>query len=280
MLKYLYSYKGYKMKILLLLFLCVHSIFANVYYAKVEPYELRKISSSVSGEVLFSNEDMIGKKLTNQPYIIIDSKLDRDELASINTKLKFMKQTLQSNEKILKNLEKTLLFKRKNYKRVRALKIKSQIEKDNEFYNLVNSENSYINTQKEINNLKINIADLELRKKQLLKTINDKQLRARGFVLYSLEVKPGEVVSFATPLATIADTSKALLTIYLDDEDLMNLESRIIYIDGKKTDYQIDRVVKIADTKNISKYKAQIIIKAPKVFSKLAKIELKEAGNE
>ena len=280
MLKYLYSYKGYKMKILLLLFLCVHSIFANVYYAKVEPYELRKISSSVSGEVLLSDENMLGKKLTNRPYIIIDSKLDKDELASINTKLKFMKRTLQSNEKILKNLDKTLVFKRKNYERVRSLKIKSQIEKDNEYYNLVNSENSYINTQKEINNLKINIADLELRKKQLLKTINDKQLRAKGFVLYSLEVKPGEVVSFATPLATIADTSKALLTIYLDDEDLMNLERRVIYIDGKKTDYKIDRVVKIADTKNISKYKAQIIIKAPKVFSKLAKIELKEAGNE
>jgi len=280
MLKYLYSYKGYKMKILLLFFLFVHSIFANVYYAKVEPYELRKISSSVSGEVLLSDENMLGKKLTNRPYIIIDSKLDKDELASINTKLKFMKRTLQSNEKILKNLDKTLVFKRKNYERVRSLKIKSQIEKDNEYYNLVNSENSYINTQKEINNLKINIADLELRKKQLLKTINDKQLRAKGFVLYSLEVKPGEVVSFATPLATIADTSKALLTIYLDDEDLMNLERRVIYIDGKKTDYKIDRVVKIADTKNISKYKAQIIIKAPKVFSKLAKIELKEAGNE
>jgi len=265
------------MKIFLLLFLFINSVFANVYYAKVEPYELRKISSNVSGEVLFTDKDMLGRKLSKKPYIIIDSKIDQDELDAINLKLDLTKQILKNNEKILKNLEKTLLFKRKNYDRVRSLKIKSQIEKDNEYYKLVTSENSYINTQKEINTLKINITDLELRKKQLIKTINDKRLRANGFVLYSLDVKPGQVVSPSMQLATIADTSKAILTIYLDDEDLSRLDKQTIFLNDKKTEYKIDRVVKIADSKNISKYKAQIIIGAPKVFSKLLKIELKEA---
>jgi hypothetical protein len=261
-------------------FLLLSSLYANIYYAKVEPYELRDISSNVSGEVLFTDEDMLGKKLSDKPYIIIDSKIDRDELAAINSKLEFTKKTLEENEVILKNLEKTLELKRKNYERVRKLKIKSQIEKDNEYYNLISSENSFINTQKEINNLKINIADLELRKKQLIKTINDKKLGAKGFVLYSIEVKPGKVVNPSTPLATIADTSKALLTIYLDDEDLAHLDQKTVYLDNKKTEYKINRVVPIADTKNISKYKAQIIIKAPKIFSKLVKIELKEAIDE
>jgi len=263
------------MKIVLFLSLFTLSLFANVYYAKVEPYELRKISSNVSGEVLFTDENMLGKKLTSKPYIVIDSELDEDELAAIEKKLLFTKETLQSNEKILKNLEKTLELKRKNYERVRSLKIKSKIEKDNEYYNLIASENSFINTQKEINNLKSNVADLTLRKKQLQKSIHDKKVRAKGFVLYSLDVKPGQVVGIATPLATIADTSKALLTIYIDDEDLQNLDKKSIYIDDKKTNYKVQRVVPIADTKNISKYKAQIVIKAPKVFSKLVKIELK-----
>jgi multidrug efflux pump subunit AcrA (membrane-fusion protein) len=268
------------MRIIIGLFFFISTIFANVYYAKVEPYELRKISSNVSGEVLFTDDDMLGKKLSKKPYIIIDSQLDRDELKALETKLEFYKKTLHSNEVILKNLQKTLSLKRKNYDRVKSLKIKSQIEKDNEYYNLISSENSYINIQKETNNLRINIADLQLRKKQLLKSIKDKSLEAEGFVLYSIAVKPGQVVSFATPLATIADTSKALLTLYLDDEDLANLDKKTIYIDDKRTDYKIDRVVRIADTKNISKYKAQIIIKAPKVFSKLAKIELKEGIDE
>ncbi len=263
------------MKTVLLLSLFSMSLFANVYFAKVEPYELRKISSNVTGEILFIDENMLGKKLTQKPYIIIDSELDKDELVDIDKKLRFTKETLKSNEKILKNLEKTLELKRKNYERVKALKIKSKIEKDNEYYNLISSENSFINTQKEVNNLKINIADLEFRKKQLLKNLRDKKVRAKGFVLYSLDVKPGQVVGVATPLATVADTSKALLTIYIDDEDLENLDKRSIYIDDKKTNYKVQRVVPIADTKNISKYKAQIVIKAPKVFSKLVKIELK-----
>jgi hypothetical protein len=268
------------MKIFILSFFFLSSLFANVYYAKVEPYELRNISSNVSGEVLFSDENMLGKKLSDKPYIIIDSKIDRDELAAINSKLEYTQKTLESDKQILDNLEKTLELKRKNYKRVKALKIRSQIDKDNEYYNLINSENSYINTQKEVNNLKINLADLQWRKKQLLKNIKDKKLQAKGFVLYSLAVKPGQVVSIATPLAVVADTSKALLTIYLDDEDLKNLSHKVIYIDDKKTAYKVDRVIKIADTKNISKYKAQIIIKAPKVFSKLVKIELRDGSNE
>jgi hypothetical protein len=264
------------MKFVLLFFLLFSLLKANVYYAKVEPYELRKISSNVSGEVLFSDESLLGKKLSRKPYIIIDSKLDREELKAINKKLRFTKETLKSNEEILTNLKKILLLKRKNYERIRSLKIKSKIEKDNEYYNLIASENSFINTQKEINNLKINIADLEYKKEQLLKSIADKKVRAKGFVLYALHVKAGQVVNIATPLATIADTSKALLTIYLDSEDLEHLNTRTIYINDEKTAYKVERVIAIADEKNISKYRAQIIIKAPKIFSKLVKVELKE----
>ncbi|WP_457747061.1 HlyD family efflux transporter periplasmic adaptor subunit [Sulfurimonas sp.] len=268
------------MKIVALLCFVSSFVFANVYYSKVEPYEVRKISSNVSGEVLYSNENMIGKKLSNKAYIIIDSKLDEDELQAINEKLKYYRSTLQSDKKILLNLEETLKRKRENYKKVKVLKIKSRVEKDKEFYDLINSENSYLNTQKAINSLKTNIADLEFRAKQLRKTIDDKHVKAQGYTLYSLDVKPGQVVSFSTPLASVADTSKALLTIYLDDDDLENLDKKSVYINGKKTDYKIDRVVNIADTKNISKYRAQIIIQAPKIFSKLAKVELKETMNE
>ena len=136
-------------------------------------------------------------------------------------------------------------------------------------------ENSYLNTQKEINSLKTQISDLELRQAQLQRNVNDKTLSAKDFVLYSIEVKVGQVVSPSTPLAKIADTSKALLTIYLDETDVLNATNKVVYIDDKKTDYKISRILNIADSKNISKYKAQIIIKSPELFSKLAKIELK-----
>ncbi len=263
------------MKLLPLFIITVLNLSANIYYSKVEPYEVRRIASNVAGLVLVANEDMIGKVLTSRSYLTIDSRLDRDELRFTKEKLEYLKKTVYLNKEIVLNLEDSLKKKRLNYERVKKLKIKSNVEKDKEFYDLVNSENSALSTQKEINTLRTQIADLELRKKQLIRNVNDKSLSAKGFKLYSLEVKVGEVVSKGTPLAVVMNVKYAVLTIYLNEEDVINAKKSIIYINGAKTSYKIDRILNIADSKNISKYMAQIVIKAPKIFSKLVKVELK-----
>jgi len=264
------------MKILALLFVISTMLFSKVYYSKVEPYEVRDLSSNVSGVVEYINEDMIGKKLTSKVYVRIDSKLDVEELKYIKEKLVYLKDTVVVNEQVLENMEETLKRKRDNYKKIENLKIKSRIEKDREFYDLVTTENTFLGTQKEINSLKTQIADLNVRKAQLIRSISDKNLSHKGFTLYSIDVKVGQVVGMSTPLARIADISKAKLTIFLDEADIINAKSKVIYIDGERTDYKISRTLNIADSKNISKYMAQIIIKSPKIFSKLAKIELKD----
>lgn len=267
------------MKLLTLLLFISSLAFSKTYYSKVEPYELRDISSSVSGLVLFIDEDNIGKKLSKKAYIQMDSLLDESELKAIEDKLVYQNEILESNKNVLANLEKSLEKKRVNYKRIESLKIKSSVEKDNEFYDLVNNENSYLNTLKEINNLKIQVADLKLRKIQLQRSISDKNLKAEGFVLYSIAVKVGQVVGIATPLAQVADISRAKLTIFLDKEDVLDVEKKDVYIDGVKSKYKVSRVSTIADSTNISKYKAQIIMDAPKLFSKLVKIELKNESS-
>ena len=264
------------MKILTLMLLISSLLFSKVYYSKIEPYEVRNISSNVSGQVEFINEDMIGKKLSSKAYIRIDSELDIKELNYIKDKLVYLKDTVVANESILINLKKSLDKKRENYRQIENLKIKSRVEKDREFYDLVSSENLYLGTQKEINSLKIQITDLKLREAQLTRSVKDKKLSAKGFVLYSIDVKVGQVVGMSTPLAQIADISKAKLTIFLDESDVIGAKNRAIIINGQKTDYKISRILNIADSKNISKYMAQIIIKSPKIFSKLAKIELEE----
>ncbi|WP_434581439.1 HlyD family secretion protein [Sulfurimonas sp. NW15] len=268
------------MKIIVTLLFITTFLFSNVYYSKVEPYEIRTIASNVSGKVLYTDDNMTGKKLTSKVFIKIDSELDEDELKAVEKKLSYQKNTLLLNEKILQNLQQLVEKKRENYQKIKHLKIKSSIEKDKEFYDLLNSENSFLATQKEINNLKTTIADLELRRKQLLKTIKDKNISAKNFVLYEISVKAGQTVGVSTPLAKIADTSKALLSVYLDKNDLKNVKKKVIYINGKETPYKVSRVSYIADTKNISKYKAQIIIDAQKVFSGLVKIEFKARNNE
>ncbi len=263
------------MKVLSILFLIFTLSYAKVYYAKVEPYEVRTISSNVSGLVLFANENLLGKKLSSNAYIRIDAQLDNEELKYIKDKLEYLKNTISVNENISKNLEKSLEKKRKNYKRIESLKIKSIVEKDREFYDLIASENLYLSTQKEIQNLKVQITDLKLRQAHLKRSVSDKYLSAKDFILYEIMVKPGQVVGISTPLAKVADVSNAKLTIYLDEPDALDAKKKVLYINGEKTSYKISRLLNIADSKNISKYTAQIIIKSPKLFSKLVKIELK-----
>ncbi|MFK5938886.1 MAG: HlyD family secretion protein [Sulfurimonas sp.] len=264
------------MKLIIILLLTYSALFSKIYYSKVDPYELRYISSNVSGLVEFIDENMIGKKLSSKAYLKIDAKLNNKELFSVIQKISILKNTVNVNEKILINLKKALTKKKENYKQIENLKIKSRIEKDKEFYDLVTSQNAYLSTQKEINTLKTQIYDLELREAQLQRNISDKSLSAKDYTLYSIDVKVGQVVNISTLLAKIADTSRAILTIYLDEEDMLNARHKIIYINNKKTNYKVDRILNIADSKNISKYKAQIIIKAPALFSKLAKIELRD----
>ena len=267
-------------KIVSLLSLLITVSFAEVYYARVEPYEVRTIASFVSGQVVYADENMLGKRLSKRAFIQIDDRLNRDELASVRKKMSYLKDTLSVDEKIIKNLKEVLARKKENFKRIASLSIKSKVEKDREFYNVVASENSYLATLKEMNSLKINISDLALREKQLLKTIQDKSIVADGFVLYALKVKPESVVNIGTPLAVVADVSKAIAVVYLNENDLKNIKSSVLYINGKKSDYKFTRISKIADSQNISRYRAEIIMKAPKIFSNLIKIELKEEHHE
>lgn len=264
------------MKFFLSIFLFFGSLSAQVYYAKVEPYEVKTVSSNVSGEVVFLNEDLLGQKLHGEHYLKIDDTLDVAEYKQVQNKKIYVAQIIEANEKILVNLAQALEIKEKNFERVSALKIKSQVEKDKEFYDLIASRNQLLSTQKEIQNLKVQLADLTFREKQLQKTQNDKNLTAKGYVLYSLDVKKGQVVTPGVMLAKVADTSKALLKFYVDASELEDLEKKVVYIDEQRTPYKVSRVLQIADEKNISKYMVQIITKAPQVFSQLAKIELKE----
>jgi len=260
------------MKLLSVLLFLLAYLDAKVYYAKVEPYEIRDISSNVTGLVISADESLVGQKLSQKPYIEIDRELDEKEQIAVREKLMYIKNTIEINEAVLLNLDESLAKKRENYKKIEPLKFKSSVEKDREFYDLITSENLYLNTKKEIQNLKIQMSDLKLRDAQLQRTISDKSLVAKEFVLYEMLVKSGQVVGISTPLAKVADVSKAKLTIYL----VANAQKKVLYIDGEKSSYKISRLLNIADSKNISKYMAQIIIDSPALFSKLLKLELKD----
>lgn len=249
--------------------------YAKEYYAKVEPYEIRNVSSTLSGEVIYTDSVNEGKKLGKTPYIVIDDKLDKIELQSVETKISALKNTLQNSREMGENYQQMIQMKQENFDRIKDLKMKSAVEKDREYFDLLNSRNSLLNIQKEIESLTIQLGDLKVRRSQLQKSIADKHLSAPGYVLYQLMVKPSVFVNPGTPLAQIADVRKAKLIVFLSAEEAQAAQTKRIYLNGHNTDYKIKQVWKIADASKISSYRAEIIITPPAQFSQLMKVEFK-----
>lgn len=263
-------------KLLLLVAFAVMQLSAKEYFAKVEPYEIRTVSSNVSGLVTYTDEKDEGKILGRDAYIRIDDELDRVDLEKTRIKIALLKHTIDLNNDMVANYEQIVTKKAVNYERVEKLKMRSQVEKDREFYDYTGTKNQLIGVKKELANLRVQVNDLEMRERHLVRSIADKHLSAPGYVLYALLVKEEQVVNPGTSLAQIADVSRAKLTVYLDPEDRARAKDGAVYLDGEKTSYRVTRLWNITDAKHLSSYKAEIVIDAPEQFSRLVRVEFKD----
>jgi multidrug efflux pump subunit AcrA (membrane-fusion protein) len=177
---------------------------------------------------------------------------------------------------MIDNYTEMVQKKSANFERVRELKMRSQVEKDRDFYDLLASKNQLATVRKELENMRLQVSDLKLRQRQLERSIADKRLAAPGYTLYALLVKESQVVAPGTPLAQVADVSRAKLTLFLSEAERQGISDKVIYLDGAKTDYRIDRLWNIADDTHLSSYRAEIIIDAPDAFSRLVKVEFRD----
>ena len=248
---------------------------AKEYMAKVEPIYIYTIAANVSGEILFVDEDALGKKIVQKPVILIDDTTDKADLEATRKKLDTLKRMIVLDTEVIENLQESLKRKQQNYDSIKALTVKSKTEKDAVYFDLVATKNQLLAMQKEVQNFLLQKADLEARIVRLKKSIQDKRIFPKEMVLYEILVRKGEVATLGKPLVKVADTSKGLLTIYVGADELQNIRAKKVFLNGKETSYKASRSVSIADSVNISKYKVQIIIDAPKIFSKLVKVEFK-----
>jgi hypothetical protein len=235
------------MKQLLLVFCFLSSTFAAEFYAKLEPIESYTIKSSVSGKVIYSNDEIEGKQAHNSKIMELDSYVDKIDLKQTQNKLKAINRIIKLEDK--------------NYKRLLMVKSKSGYEKDNQKIKVINLETSK--------------ADLLIKIANLKDSIKNKLLVEKNTYIYNIAVKKGDYVNAGTLLYEAKDLSKGKLEIFIPIADVEKLKTKTIYLDGKKTDLKLDKVYDVADSKHISSYKAKIIINHPKVFSRLVKIEFK-----
>ncbi len=264
------------MKKLTVMFLAPVFMFANVHYAKVEPYESVVMKSAVSGLVLDVDLDAEGTVVDKKRVIHIDDALDRVNLEASKEGEQLLKEMLVINEDIAKSLGASMKRQEGYYLRISKLSTASKTQKDNAFNAFTSAKAQYLNTKEKIASLKKQILDMHYKVAQLEDSIGKKSVVLEHQYLYKLIVRKGDFVAPGSPLAQVEDASRAKLVVYLEPSELEDIAQKIVYLDGKKTEYKVNKVWKVADEKFISSYKAEIYIPAPKdVFSKLIKVEIK-----
>jgi multidrug resistance efflux pump len=261
----------------LLLLCCIPLLlFSKVHYAKVEPYESVILKSSVNGLVLDVDLDAEGRMIAFKRVIHLDDKLDKINLRDSKKSVDLLQKMLELNRNIAKSLNGTVRRQEEYYRRISRLSTASKTQKDTAYNNFSSAKTQYLTTREKMMSLEKQILDMQYKISQLEDSIDKKSIILRDKYLYSLLVRKGDFVAPGTPLAKVDDANKAKLVLYLEPDELDKIDQKIIYLDGKKTEYKVDKIWKVADEKYISSYRTEIYIPAPKdSFSKLMKVELR-----
>ena len=235
------------MKLLLLLFTPLFLI-AKVHYAKVEPYESVTLKSAVSALVMDVDLDAEGSVVDQKRVIYLDDRLDKINLKTTKENLLILDETLKRQESYFQRIDK--------------LKTTSAAQKDNAFYTFASTKSQYLEMQYKI--------------AQLEDSIEKKSIILDQMYLYEIMVRKGDYVAPGSPLAKVVDANRAKLVLFLEPDELKQIEEKTVYLNGEKTNYKVDKVWRVADEKFISSYRAEIYITAPEgSFSKLMKVEIK-----
>ncbi|PHO18500.1 HlyD family secretion protein [Malaciobacter molluscorum LMG 25693] len=227
--------------------LSLNFMFASVFYAKLEPVQSYKVKAAVNGKVIYSNEEIEGKKANNTVVIKLDSFVDEIDLKQTQNKLK--------------DIQTMIDIENKNYNRMKKVSSKSDFEKDAQRLKVINLQTTKADTLIKIANLK--------------DSIKNKKLLEKDNYIYNINVKSGDYVTPGTLLYESKDLSQGKLTIFVPIADIESIKNKTIYLNDKKSNLKITKIYTVADSEHISSYKVEIYIPNVKKFSRLVKIEFK-----
>ncbi|BBG65558.1 hypothetical protein NNO_0855 [Hydrogenimonas sp.] len=252
------------------------ALYAQIHYAKLEPVETYQIKSAVSGKVLFADDSLEGSVGGPSPVVKIDDAVDREQREALKITLDVLEETLELTKDMVENQERVYSRDRDYYERIKDLKTKSKTEKDRIFAAMATSKNQLLSLKEKLASLRQQIADTRFRIAQLEDIIKKKSVAAEGLYIYKVAVRADDYVNPGVVLLTAMDTSRGRLSLFLDADEVENIDSKKIYLNGKETNLKFSKVLKVADTVHISSYRAEIIVNKPEgLFSKLVKVEIK-----
>lgn len=220
------------------------SVFLFAYQAQVKPFLTYKIRAAVSGEVVFSNKSLEGKNVHNALIVKIDDTVEKNELKNLNNQINILKKEIKNQEIIIKK-------KKQLYDRYKKLKSKSLEQKDAKFFDYIASKNQLLN-------LKSQLSSLYSQKAKIEDLLNKKNIKFSGY-LYSINVNKGDYVSIGSEIALGYDISKQKLDIYVPINKLDSIKNKIIYINGKRSNFKIYKIYSVTDPEYITSYKVELV---------------------
>jgi len=235
------------MKILLAFSFLLGTLFANEYYAKIEPIQSYVIKAATNGEVVYTNEAIEGEFAKNSVIVELNSAVDKVDLEQTKNKLTLF--------------EKMIEIEQNNYERLKKVTTRSDFDKDAQLLKSINLQSTK--------------ADLMIKIAQLKENIANKKLIETNRYIYNIAVKKGDYVNAGTLLYEAKDLSKGKLELFVPISETASLHEKQIYINDTPSSLKIHKIYKVADAKNISSYKVEIIIDQPEMFSSLVKVEFK-----
>ncbi|AXX91661.1 hypothetical protein CPU12_04495 [Malaciobacter molluscorum LMG 25693] len=218
-------------------------LFAQVYMAKIEPYDEFTIYSQASGQIIKLDKSD-ETKTVSKVLIKQDDLLERQ-------KLKLYKTQLQDNKIKLKLMKE-------NYSKFLKIRGKSKVDKDEKYYQILD--------------LEININSLEMSIKELEDTIRKKTISVNNLYIKEFLVNKGDYVSTGTQLAKAYDTTKSKLIVYVSEDDYKDIKTKKVLINNKESIATIEKIDKTLDEKYVSAHKVTIVINNAN-FGKVLSVE-------
>jgi len=234
-------------------------LFLYAYEAKVEPFDIYKIKSSVSGSVVTANKNLEAKHVKSALIAQIDDVQNRIDLQNAVDQEKILKEEIKNQEEIVKR-KKDVYYKYKN------LKTKSQTQKDLKFYDYMGALNQLLNLRSQLKNTQANI-------KRLKDIISKKSIKASGYV-YKVYINKRDYVMPGQVVADVYDTSKEKITIFIPVEKIEGIKNKTVYINGKKSDFKVYKIWSVPDSEYVTSYRVDLVGNGLK-FGEIVKVELK-----
>jgi hypothetical protein len=225
---------------------------ADYYMAQIQPYQTHSVEAEIGG--------IVTKIALNKEFSYIDKTTRVVELDSTNEHI-----SIDALSQRVDALKEALQLKRENLKSKANVRQISKYELNGETLSVIDTKQALLSTEME----------LKLQKSNLEK----KRFYLTDGYLGEIFVDEFEFVSPGEKIFNYYDFSKSRLDLYVTEEDLIDIESKKVYIDGIESDWNIEKVSSVKDSQKISTYLVRVVIdnRDPKKakFGKVVKVEFK-----